>query len=149
MEFTGNYKQVIQWLLENGTDLTKRYDIKEHKKARSLSQNAYAWVLIGKIADMLKLSKDEVYLDMLKHYGQSQIVSVRSDCPVNGFFKYYEELGTGTVNGVNFTHYRIYLGSSEYDSKQMTVFIDGIITEAQNLGIQTLPLSEIQGLRII
>lgn len=149
MEFVGNYKQIIQTLLESEPNLEKKYVLKDYREKRSLTQNAYAWVLIGKIADCLTLSKEVVYFDMLKHYGQSQVVSVRADCPVNGYFKYFEEMGKGTVNGVIFNHYRVFMGSSEYDSKQMSVFIDGIIEEAKNLGIQTLSTEYLKGLKLI
>lgn len=146
-KFIGNYKQIIQYLLEKETDLTKKYEIKKHREKRSLSANAYAWALIGEIADCLNLSKDEVYLTMLKSYGQSQIVSVRVDCPVNGFFKHYEQIGVGTVNGVNFAHYRVFKGSSEFNTKEMSIFINGIVEEAKNLDIQTLDELAIKNLK--
>ena len=41
-------------------------DLSEHKEKRSLNANAYAWFLIGKIADALRIGKDEAYLNMLK-----------------------------------------------------------------------------------
>ncbi|HOO29244.1 MAG TPA: hypothetical protein PLU43_12330, partial [Lachnospiraceae bacterium] len=35
-----------------------------------------AWLLINEIANVLRASKDEIYLSMLKSYGQSSVVSV-------------------------------------------------------------------------
>ena len=35
-------------------------------------------------------------------------------------------------------------GSSEYDTKEMSSFIDGIISEAKGLGIETLPPEELE-----
>lgn len=35
--------------------------IKPYKEKRSLDANAYCWVLIGKIAESIHASKDEVY----------------------------------------------------------------------------------------
>ena len=142
----GNSQQIIQWLFQQ-KDLEKKYEIKEYRPKRSLSQNAYAWELIGKIADCLRQSKEEIYLHMLQHYGQSQIFSIRSDIDITGFFKYYSVAGTGKVNNTEFTHYKIYKGSSEYDSREMTIFIDGIIQEAQNLHIETLTPAQIVELK--
>jgi hypothetical protein len=129
-------------------DKEKKYEIKEFKEKRSLSQNAYAWKLITQIGDILRKSKEEVYLQMLKDYGQSEIVSILSSINPKGYFKYYEEVGTGIVNSKEFTHYKIFKGSSEFDSKEMTIFIDGIIQECNQLGIPTLTPNEIQSLRL-
>lgn len=43
--------------------------VKKHRKARSLNANAYAWVLIGKIAEKLQTDNESVYLTMLERYG--------------------------------------------------------------------------------
>ncbi len=142
----GNSQQIIQWLFQQ-KDLTKKYEIKEHRQRRSLNQNAYAWELIGKIADIMRKSKEEVYLGMLRDYGQSQIISVRADIDINGYFKYFEKFGAGTVNGKEFTHYKIYKGSSEFDTMEMTIFLDGIIQEAQALGIDTLTPNQLAELK--
>lgn len=141
----GTPKELIQWLLDQ--EPAKQFEIKEWKKRRSLNANAYAWVLISKIADSLRLSKEEVYLSMLKHYGQSEIVSVLSDIDVSSYFKYYEEIGRANLQGKEFIHYRIYKGSSEFDTREMAILIDGIIQEAENLGIDTLSENEINRLK--
>lgn len=117
--------------------------IDKHKEKRSLLANAYAWALIGKIADELRASKDEIYLEMLKSYGQSAKVSLSADVDVSGFFKYYEYLGESLLNGVPFKHYKVYKGSSEFDTREMSVFIDGIVYEAKELDIDTRTPGEI------
>lgn len=119
------------------------------KRHRSLSQNAYMWQLINEIGVKVRKSKEEVYLQMLKDYGVSEIVSMLSSINPKGFFKYYEAIGTGIVNNKEFTHYKIYKGSSEYDTKEMSVLIDGVIQEAENLGIHTLTKEEIEKMRLI
>lgn len=96
------------------------------------------WELINEIGNVLSLSKEEVYLNMLKHYGQSEIVSVKSEIDVSGYFKYYEEIGTGYVNNIEFTHYKVFKGSSEMDTYEMSKLIDGIVHECTSLGIPTI-----------
>ena len=132
--------ELIAWLSQQKTDV--KFEITEYHPKRSLSANAYAWALINKIADALRKSKEEVYLQMLKDYGQSEFVSVLSNINVKGYFKYYEEYGKGHVEGREFTHYKVYKGSSEFDSKEMAVLIDGIIQEARQLGIETITPAE-------
>lgn len=112
-------------------------DLKKFRNKRSLNANAYAWKLIGEIADSIRAGKDEVYLKMLKRYGQSELVSVLAHIPVEHYFKYYEEAGESDLNGKSFKHYRVYKGSSEFDTREMSVLIDGICSEAKSLGIQT------------
>ena len=143
----GTQKQAITWLLEQ--DNTKRYEVKEYRQKRSKSQNAYMWEIISKIADIQRLSKEEVYLQMLKDYGQSEIISMLSTINPNGYLKYYEEIGKGQVNGKEFTHYKVYKGSSEYNSKEMSILIDGVIQEAKQLDIETLTPQQIAEMRII
>ena len=142
---TGTPNELITFLLNQERE--KLFEIKEHKEKRSLTANAYAWALIGKIADVLRLDKDEVYLNMLKHYGQSEIVSVLSNIDVSGYFKYYEPIATAVLQGKEFTHYKIFKGSSEYDTREMAILIDGIVAEAQALDIDTLPPNEIEHLK--
>lgn len=125
--------------------LGKRLTIKvdKYREKRSLNANAYAWLLIGKIGNATRASKEEVYFKMLKDYGQSDLVSVLSHIPVEHYFKYYEEAGESTLNGKLFKHYRVYKGSSEFDTREMSIFIDGIVSEAKNLGIETMTPNEI------
>lgn len=143
----GTQQEIIQWLFNQDRD--KQFEIKEYKPKRSLSQNAYAWKLITEIGNVLKRSKEEIYLQMLKDYGQSEIVSIVSEVNPKGYFKYYEEIGKATLQGKEFTHYKIFKGSSEFDSKEMTIFIDGIIQDCNALGISTLTPDEIARLSLV
>lgn len=111
--------------------------VDKYREKRSLNANAYAWKLITEIGNVTRLSKEKVYLDMLEQYGQSEMVSVLANINPSGYFKYYEEVGEGTVKGRLFKHYRVYKGSSEFDTREMSIFLDGIIYEAKQLGIPT------------
>ena len=112
-------------------------EVKQYREKRSLNANAYAWKLIGEIADITRSSKEEVYLEMLRRYGQSEIISVVAHIPIGEYIKYCEEAGESTLNGKLFKHYKVYKGSSEFDTREMSILIDGIVSEAKDLGIQT------------
>lgn len=118
-------------------------ELKRYRERRSKDANAYAWVLINSIADQIHASKDEVYLEMLKSYGQSATVTLKATVDPSDYFKYYECIREATANGILYKHYRIYKGSSEYDTKEMSVFIEGIVYEAKELGIDTRTPEEI------
>lgn len=122
-------------------------EIKKYRKKRSLNSNNYAWELITQIGDILRASKEEVYMEMLKRYGQSQMISVLEEIDVSKFLKYYEEAGESILNGKTFKHYKVYTGSSEMDTKQMSILIDGIVSEAKDLGIETMPPAELKALK--
>lgn len=140
----GTPEKLSQYLWQ--LDKEKKYEIKEYREKRSLNSNAYAWKLITELGNVLRKSKEEVYLQMLKDYGQSEIVSMLSSISPSGYFKYYEAIGTGVINNKEFTHYKIFKGSSEFDSREMSIFIDGIVQDCRSVGIQTLEDIEIEEL---
>lgn len=117
--------------------------VSKYREKRSLNANALCWKLCTEIANILRKAKEEVYVDMLKRYGQSELVSVVSSVDVSGYFKYYDEFGTGYVNDKEFTHYRVYKGSSEYDTREMSIFLDGIVDEAKEQGIYVMSEREL------
>ena len=114
------------------------YEISRRRKKRSTDANALCWKLCTEIANVLRADKDSIYIDMLKKYGQSDIVSVLSTVDVKGYFKYYDEFGKGYVKDKEFTHYKVYKGSSEYDTREMSILLDGIIDEAKALDIEVI-----------
>lgn len=144
----GKPKQLIEYLYNLLRDKKDCFfELKEYKPKRSLKANAYAWSLITKIADVLRVSKESAYLMLLKRYGQSEIISALSSIGLEGYFKYFEEIGHGRIQGKDFTHYKIYKGSSEFNTYEMAVFIDGIVSECKELDIETLPPAEIERLK--
>lgn len=122
-------------------------EIKQHRKRRSLDANAYAWVLITLMADKLRTSKDEVYIEMLKRYGQREpkllsVVADAVDIVYRATQNHCTIIGESELNGKLFKHLAILIGSSQYDSKDMAILIDGIISEAKELGIDTMTENE-------
>lgn len=111
--------------------------VEQYREKRSLNSNNYAWKLMTEIGNKTRKSKEEVYLDMLKAYGQSEMVSVVASVPFGKFVKYFEEVGESNLKGKLFKHYRVYQGSSEFNTEEMSIFLDGVVNEAQNLGIPT------------
>lgn len=143
----GNAQAIIAWLFEQ--DKQKIFEIKEKKKKRSLTANSYYWSLLNQLASVMRMDNQECHFLMLKRYGQYEVVSIRSDVSLHGYFKYYEEIGEGKVNGKEFTHYKIYKGSSQMDSKEFAILLDGVRSECEELGIPVLTPSEIAQLKFI
>lgn len=120
---------------------------KKWRQKRSLDSNAYCWLLCSKIAEVIKSSKDEVYEDMLQKYGyfyQDEdgyiSVTVKTDVDMSKISGHWKFLKT---NG-KFTSYLMIKGSSEYDTKEMSHFVDCIVEEAKLLGIETMTPAELE-----
>lgn len=123
---------------------------KKFRHKRSLDANAYCWVLCTKIADAVNSSKDEVYEEMLQKYGylyQDEDgyipVTVKAGVDmskIQGHWKFFKSNG-------KFDSYLMIKGSSEYDSAEMAKFIDRIIEEAKDLGIETLTPAELERMK--
>ena len=139
LELTSDFRPYFDDLKETELDI----DLKKHREKRSLNANALCWKLCTEIANVLRASKEEVYLKMLKEYGQSTLISVLADINVAGYLKYYEVAGRASIKGKEFIHYKVYKGSSEYDTQEMSILLDGIVSEAKELGIQVLSASEL------
>lgn len=141
----GTAETLVKWLFNQSRE--KLFEIKEHKEKRTLTQNAYMWSLINEIANKMRLSKEDTYVKMLKDYSQSMLVTIRADIDVSKFFKYYDFERETKISEVNFKIYKVYEGSSQMDKNEFRVLLDGVIQEAQQLGICTLTPAEIERLR--
>lgn len=143
----GTAETLVKWLFNQ--DRAKLFEIKAHKEKRTLTQNAYMWSLINEIGNKMRISKEEVYLKMIKDYSQSMLVTIKAEIDVSKFFKYYEFERETKINGVEFKIYKVYEGSSQMNKNEFRVLLDGVIQEAEQLGICTLTPAEIDKLRWI
>lgn len=129
-------KELIKRLLE--LDQEKKYEIKEYKKKRSLDANAYYWKLINELGNVLNLGKEELHFKMLQDYSQVMIVPLTPLQNPNGYFKYYEEYQKGKIKGQEIIQYKVYLPSSEMNSKEFWLLLKGLESECREQGIETL-----------
>lgn len=118
----------------------------KYRKKRSLNANAYAWVLLQRLAEVMHTDKNEMYLICLKRYSRSFTHIICKPQAVDAMKEMYravEDLGDITVGGMTGRQLRVYYGSSTFDTKEMSVFIDGIVSECKELGIETLTPHEL------
>ena len=128
--------------------------LKEFKPKRSLNANAYMWALIGKIAEAMRISQEEVYHKVLCDYGTfdtdggvTQILSIRADAKLTGWlYIHTKPIKTVDLEGKKFTHYALIKGSSDYNTREMSFLLDGVIYEAKELGIEVMPPEELERL---
>ena len=129
-------------------DFDVEVEIEKYSEGRSLRANAYLWLLVTKIGNILRQSKEDIYFDLLKAYGQGGAVSVeeRFAEDFERTYKYHEYLGESELKGKMFKHYRFWVGSSEYNATEFGILLDGVIQEAKGLGIETRPKEEIESM---
>lgn len=127
--------------------------ISKFRKARSLDANAYMWVLCGKLAEKLNITKDEVYRSYIKDIGVFRMVEI-DEKAVDTLVHSWGLHGTGWVaekvdHSVHdgFTVMILYYGSSTYNTKQMSRLVDGIVEDCKQQGIETLTSNELEALK--
>lgn len=142
----GTIKELIPKMME--LDANKTYELKEFKKKRSLNANSYCWVLLGKIADKLGITKEDVYRDFIKNKGIYRIITMNSEA-VPTFIKIWNEKGLGWLCDTSETKIAglidviAYYGTSSYNTTQMAIFVDYVVQEAKQLSIETLTPREL------
>lgn len=169
MEFTGKLKAVNQDWQTGRFNIT--FDVNEnisgqideiknceklsvkaekHRERRSLDANAYAWVLLQKLAEATKTDKWSMYLECLQRYSRAFTHVIVKEAAAEKMKELYRtciELGKVTVNGQTGIQLQVYYGSSTFDTKEMSVFIDGIVSECKELGIETLTPEELEAMK--
>lgn len=138
----------LKEIIAKGKELV--VEIKMYRHKRSLDSNAYMWVLLSKMASVLKTTKDEVYLTVLERYGVFTHVVVKENVVdrVKAEWKTVRELGKVTINGKEGIQLMCFFGSHTYDSKEMATLISGVVEDAKELGIETMTPGELSVMNI-
>ena len=132
-----------------------RITVDRYRGKRSLDANNYAWKLMSEMADILRTSKEAVYELMLTRYGTNATddegnlitISVPSKVDIRNADIHCAFMGKGYVGDKEFNHFRIIKGSSMYDTLEMSRFIDGIVSEAKELEIETATPDELRQMK--
>lgn len=124
-------------------------EIKKYRKRRSLDANAYAWVLIDRLAEKLRMPKLDVYRELIRNIGGvSQTVCVQ-DKAVQNLIAGWSHNGLGWFAETmpsklaGCTNVVLYYGSSSYDSAQMSALLDLLIDDCKAQGIETTTPEEL------
>lgn len=135
----GTQKQAITWLLEQ--DNTKFFEVKEKKTTRSLQQNKLLWELIHKIAKQQNQEDMEVYCALLERADAKSeyiITATEMEEALRKTFRGVKFIRKQLVNNKECNIYKVYLGSSKMNTKEMTELLDITIQLCSELEISTL-----------
>ncbi len=127
-----------------------RLKFNKWREKRSLDANAYMWVLLGNIAKHKDINStaEELYKKYIKNVGVYEIMPIKTiavDTYINRWKRnwkgwFCEVLGESKLK--DYTNVITYFGSSSYDTKEMSRLIEEIITDAKELGIETITPAE-------
>ncbi len=129
--------------------------IKKYRARRSLDANAYFHVLVDKLADKLRISKPRCKNIMIGRYGQPFYIDdsetaeavIKTNIPVAKMLEnesvHCMPCGQKVEDGKELVFYKVFRGSSTYDTKEMSILIDGTVSECKDFGIETLPPDEL------
>ena len=142
----------VQWdlgkamsVVRNHKDKLYDLEVKEHRQKRSLDANAYAWVLINKIADALRMPPTEIYRQAIQNVGGNyEIIPIKEEA-ADHFKQIWQakglgwpcvDMGKSKIQG--YRNLRAYYGSSTYDTSQMSQLIDNLVQDCKALDIETM-----------
>lgn len=129
-----------------GTDKPQRVKLTNWREKRSLSANAYAWVLLGKLAAVIGGKPEDIYRQLIPGVGDNYtavtvdlagLSKLRETWGSNGKGWLVDVIGAGAKTGT--LDVALYYGSSAYDTAQMARLIDLIISECRENDIEYLP----------
>lgn len=139
MKYFGTIKNLIPKLME--MDLDKYYDIsiKEPTNKRSLQQNKMLWSLIHSIAKSTNQEDNDVYCALLEKADALSdyiITAVEMEDSLRKSFRGIKFMRMQEVNGKDCYIYKVYLGSSKMNTKEMTELLETAIQIASELEIE-------------
>lgn len=137
----------------NGLKKSKEWavEFKPIRKKRSLSANAYAWVLMEKLAQKLGTTKAAVYREHVRVYGTFQVLRLNREA-LGRFEELWTRNGLGWIVeyicGRDHATVEVmaYPGTSTYTTAEMARFIDGLVTECLEQGIETMEPERLKSL---
>lgn len=133
----------------SGLDPDRTYEVREVRRRRSLTANAYYWAMLNQLARRLRMPDTEVHLNMLREYGSCEVLSVGLHVPLGDYFPYHDVLGVDWEGGEERRIVKVYKGSSHMDSAEFSHLVNGMREECEAQGIDVMTPEEIARLRFV
>ena len=133
-------------MVRNHKEKLYSLEVKEYRKKRSLDANAMAWKLMGELSAVMRVPPEDIYRDYIRDVGGNyEIVPVKED-HIKDWDRIWcaDHYGRSTVDmgecrTIPGYHYiKSYIGSSDYDTAQMSRLLDLIITDCKQVGIDVM-----------
>ena len=139
---------LIQGLDELSAAEKLSFEMKPYRAKRSLDSNAYAWVLLDKLSEKLRIPKVTIYREIIKDVGGNSETVCVTNGAVERLCEGWSKNGIGWITETfpskieGCTNVILYFGSSTYDTAQMHRFLDLVIEICEENDIDTITPNE-------
>lgn len=120
-----------------------KYEMKKAYNKRSKNANDFCWAICDKIADVLRMTKEDVYRRAIRDVGVYKVFDPLPNDQAKTLQSAWEKLGVGWVTEIvdyapdgDKVTVRAYYGSSTYNTKQMARLIDYLLQDAESVGLK-------------
>lgn len=140
MKIAGTIKEILPELLKLEMDKLYICEIKEPKSKRSLQQNKLLWKLIHSIAKETCQDDNDVYCGVLERadaLSDYVITAIEMAEDLRKSFRGVKFIRMQEVNGKDCYVYKVYIGSSKMNTKEMTELLDTTLQICGEYGIPT------------
>ena len=140
IRLSGTMKTLIPEMLKLDMDKLYVVEVKEPKSKRSLEQNKMLWQLIHAIAKETHQDDMEVYCTVLERADALSdyiITAYDMEDELRKCFRGVRFVRKQEVNGKECNIYKVYIGSSKMNTKEMTELLDITLQLCGELGIPT------------
>ena len=118
-------------------------EIKPYKSKRSLEQNRLMWEMLDLLSEKVNNKRDseavwETYIIMLERFGAKYeylMALPEAEKMLKEQFRASVKIEEREYNGKTMNIYKCYYGSSKFNTKEMTEFINAIQSELAELGV--------------
>lgn len=122
-----------------------RVEIKEWREPRSMTANKYFHTLSDKLADSRRMSKSEMKNYLLYEYGQKwrdengNLICIKTNAPRETLMQSKDfHVWDAKASPDGTPMYVLLRHSSSFDSREMSILIDGVVAECKEAGIEVL-----------
>lgn len=148
LDVEGDFRSLYDQLKDCDVEIK----VKKYSPPRSNDANAYAWVLIHKIAEKTRREPIVVYREIIRDFScKTKVTCVMAEDAedeinefVDGHIGRMVDIGDSKIPGCIVLHKKY--GSSSFNREQMSAFIDILIDTCRELEIETRPKEEIDSL---
>ena len=140
VRLSGRIKDIIPELLKMDMDKVYLCEVKEPKSKRSIEQNKMLWQLIHTIAKETHQDDMDVYCACLERADAKSdyiITAYDMEDDLRKCFRGVRFVRKANVNGKECNIYKVYIGSSKMNTKEMTELIEITMQIASEFGIDT------------
>ena len=126
-----------------GEDMSLDIEVKPYKSKRSTEQNRLMWEMLDMLSEKANNKRDseavwETYIIMLERFGAKYeylMALPEAEKMLQEQFRASVKIEEREYNGKVMNIYKCYYGSSKFNTKEMTEFINSIQDELKELGI--------------